>query len=176
MHENLRLKPLTIDDAERLADLADNGNIARFLRDIFPQPYTSQDARQFISFTQSKSPLENFGIFENDIFCGVIGAHPYDDIHRHSAEMGYWLGEPFWNKGITTGAVSLMLDYCFDTVGYKRVQAIAFDSNPSSMRVLQKNHFQKEGIMRQHIYKKGIYYDAHLYAILKEDYQAIKKV
>jgi RimJ/RimL family protein N-acetyltransferase len=162
-------------NAEQLAELADNIKVAQFLRDIFPHPYTLQNAHQFIAFTKIKVPLENFGIFENDHFCGVIGAHPHDDIHRHTAELGYWLGEPFWNRSIMTKAVSLMLQYCFDVVGYKRVQAIAFDSNPASMHVLEKNQFQKEGVMRKHIYKNDVYYDAHLYAMLDEDYQAIKK-
>lgn len=173
MIHQVQLKKLRIEDAAALSKLADNHRVSQFLRDSFPSPYTVEMAEGFIPMTLTKDPTENFGIYLDDKFCGICGAHPYDDIHRNSAEIGYWIGEPYWGKGIMTKAMRLLISYCFEQVGYKRVQAITFDNNVGSMRILEKNGFIKEGIMRKHIMKANKYYDAHLYSMIDTDYHKL---
>lgn len=173
--EDVSLIHLTMDHTHGIAQLANDPGIAMFLRDIFPSPYTLEDAVALIHIVESRDPLENFGIGYKGKLAGVIGAHPHHDIHKHTAELGYWLGRPYMNRGIGTLAIGLMLHYCFDIVGYLRVQAITFENNPRSMRVLEKNAFKKEGIMRDYIIKNNNMYDAHLYALTEADYRNIKR-
>ena len=173
MNREVKIAKLSMDDAPKLAQLANNPSIAGFLRNIFPSPYELKDAEWFIPMTLSKDPTENFGIYLNEHFCGICGAHPFDDIHNRTAEIGYWLGQPYWGQGIATIAIQQLIKYCFETVKYSRIQAITFDNNIGSMRVLEKNALIKEGIMRKHIYKNGVYYDAHLYGITDDEYRTL---
>lgn len=170
---SVELRPLHIDDAPALSRLADNPKVSQFLRDYFPSPYTVKDAEEFIPMTLTKDPLENFGVIYNDTFCGICGAHPYSDIHRHTAEIGYWIGEPYWGKGIMTKAMSHLIKYCFEEAQYTRIQAITFENNIGSMRILEKNGFVKEGVMRKHVIKAGQYYDAPLYSLIDSDYDRL---
>ena len=173
MNREITIAKLTMEDAPKLSELANNPAVAGFLRNIFPSPYLLEHAEWFIPMTLSKDPTENFGIYLNEQFCGICGAHPFNDIHYKTAEIGYWLGEPYWGQGIGSIAINLLLNYCFEKVKYSRVQAITFDSNIGSMRVLEKNGFIKEGIMRKHILKNGQYYDAHLYGMTDDEYMKL---
>lgn len=152
--------------AELLQQLADNYNIARNLRDVFPHPYAIDDANDFIENAIQGSIPHVFSIFNNDEFIGVGGITVKTDIHRNSAEVGYWLGEPYWGKGYATEAVRLLTDYAFN-IGMIRVFAGVFAHNKASQRVLEKAGYQLEAIHRSAITKYGEIMDEYLYAVIK---------
>ena len=151
---------------ERLVFLANNKKVWDNLRDYFPFPYRTADAESFIHAVKEQAPQMSFGIFFRQELCGVISLVPQEDVYRNNAEIGYWLGEPFWNKGIGTLAVKLITSYGFRQLNLKRIQAGIFEFNKASMKVLEKNGFRKEGIFRQSICKNGQFWDEHRYAII----------
>ena len=160
------LRALNNADEACLAVLANNKKVWDNLRDYFPFPYSIADAQAFIDSTKEQTPQMSFGIFFRQELCGVISLVPLQDVYRKSAEIGYWLGEPFWNKGIGTLAVKLITSYGFRQLNLKRVQAGIFEYNKASMKVLEKNGYRKEGIFRQSICKNGQFWDEHRYAII----------
>lgn len=109
------LRPLLDSDQEVLATLANNKKVWTNLRDALPHPYTSADAAVFIDIVKQETLLTKFTIAYQGHFCGVIGLAPQQDVYWQTAEIGYWLGEPFWNKGIATIAVKLITDYADST-------------------------------------------------------------
>src|SRR5512145_499077 len=132
------LRPWQEEDAPALARYADNPRIAAAMRDRFPSPYTIDDARRFIA--QATGPSGNLflAIEVRDEAAGGIGIHPLDDVYRGTAEIGYWLAEPFWGNGIVTAAVRAILPAAFERTGAGRIQAGIFSGNPASMLVLEK--------------------------------------
>lgn len=164
---SLILRPLQIDDNEDLARLANNKHVWDNLRDVLPHPYQVSDAENFILSIANDDPQLVFAIEYQSKLCGVIGLVMQTDVYRLSAEIGYWLGEPYWGIGIATRAVSLVTDYAFKTLGFHRVYAGIFEYNKPSMRVLEKNGFVKEGIFKQSIIKNGKMWDEHRYAKVK---------
>ena len=164
------LRRLSAEDAEIMANLANNKKIWDCVRDLFPYPYTLEDAKAFINRTEGESPAYTFAIsIQEDKLCGVISLMPNEDVYRVGSEIGYWIGEPFWGKGIATQAVALITKYGFDVLQLERIYAGVFDYNDASMRVLEKNSFVKEGIRRNAVIKNGQIHDEHHYAILRND-------
>ena len=161
----LRLRALRPEDAPALAALANNKKIWDRVRDYFPYPYTEGDARQFIASALESDPPLSLAIELEREFCGVIGLMPQTDVNRKTAEIGYWLGEPFWHRGLATEAVRQMCDYAFG-LGFARLQAAVFDFNTASMRVLEKNGFVREGIFRRSVFKNGQFWDEHWFGKL----------
>lgn len=161
----LVLRSLHPDDAPSLAALANNKNVWDRVRDYFPFPYTVSDAREFIATAQESAPPLSLALEYEGQFCGVIGLMPQTDVNRKTAEIGYWLGEPYWKQGLATEAVRQMCEYGFG-LGFARLQAAVFDFNQASMRVLEKNGFVKEGIFRRSVYKNGRFLDEHWYGKL----------
>lgn len=161
---SLKLRPFQIDDKEDLARLADNKHVWDNLRDVLPHPYQVSDAEHFILSIAHDDPQLVFAIKYQSELCGVIGLVKQTDVYRLSAEIGYWLGEPYWGIGIATRAVRLVTDYAFKTLGFHRVYAGIFEYNKASMRVLEKNGFGMEGIFKQSIIKNGKIWDEHRYA------------
>ena len=104
------------DDAEALARNANNRNVSRNMRDTFPYPYRLSDAREWIDFATTQSPEANFAIASDRELIGGIGITLQSDVNRHSAEIGYWLGEPHWGQGIATAALQAMTDWAFAAV------------------------------------------------------------
>lgn len=166
---NLRLRRFQPDDREALVKLADNPNVARFLAKRFPHPYSAKDADDWINLTQSETRPCNFAIESNGAFVGGIGLVPLEDMHSGTAEIGYWLGEPYWGKGIASQAVELLLPYAFGELLFVRLQAMVFAENHASMRILEKCGFVCEGVLRRHIRKNGIISDAAIYAKLRSE-------
>jgi RimJ/RimL family protein N-acetyltransferase len=160
---NLVLRTLRTEDAERIARLANNKKVWDNVRDQMPHPYALKDAEYFISLSQKNDPPVTFGIEVDDTLCGVVGLQPQSDVYRKSAEMGYWIGEPYWGRGIATAAVGLIAIYGFEQLGLVRIFAGVFEFNLASMRVLEKNGFLKEGISRKAVIKNGQLYDEHKY-------------
>ena len=166
---NIKLKPLHEDDALVIAKLANNRKIWNNIRDAMPHPYKKEDADFFIGSKINEDPCLTFGILANENICGMIGLEVQKDIYRKSAELGYWIGEPYWGKGIASEAVRLIVKYGFEEVGIERIFAAAFEYNIGSMRVLEKNGFVKEGILRKAVYKNDAYLDEYRFAKLKSD-------
>lgn len=162
----LRLRRFHLSDREVLRQLADNPNVSRYLAPRFPSPYTLEDADSWLALTQSETQPLNFAIEWQGQLAGGIGVEPHAGLFTGTAELGYWLGEPYWGQGLMLKAVELLIPYVFNELPFIRVQSIVFAENHNSMRVLEKSGFSKEGILRKHISKNGVVTDAVLYAKL----------
>jgi RimJ/RimL family protein N-acetyltransferase len=152
-------------DAESLAREADNRNIWRTVRDRFPHPYTRADAEAWIDRATSGRPETQFAIDLGTGAVGGIGLELQEDVSRYSAELGYWLGEQYWGRGIMTAAVSRFTGYAFDTFDICRIYAMVFETNPASQRVLERAGYVLEGRLRHAAYKDGRILDQFLYAV-----------
>ena len=158
------VRPWHARDVEALVRHADNVNVAKQLRDRFPHPYTRQNAAEFLQFAAAAHPPANLAIEVAGEAVGGVGFVPGTDIERFSAEIGYWLGESMWGRGIATEAVALVSAYVFDEFGMLRLFAVPFADNAASCRVLEKAGFTREGIMRAASVKFGQPRDQALYA------------
>lgn len=161
---SIKLRPLEKADKTWIAVLLNNKKICDNLRDLIPFPYTEKDAIFFINAMKDGNPATVFGIEYNGECCGVISLIPQKDVYSKSAEIGYWLGEPFWNKGILTTAVRLITEYGFQQLSFVRLFAGVFEYNPASMKVLEKNGYKKEGVFEKSIFKNGQLWNEHRYA------------
>lgn len=160
----ITLRAFREEDADIITPIANNAKIASNLRDGFPHPYTIDDAKIFIENAQKQNPLGLFAIeFEGD-YVGNIGLTLGEDVYRKSAEIGYFIGEKYWGKGLTTRAVKLIVHYGFNDLGLVRIDTGIFDYNKASMRVLEKCGFHKEAIFEKAIFKNGKIIDEHRYA------------
>ncbi len=157
------------EDAPNVAKYANNEKIACNLRDGFPYPYSIEDAYDFIEDCLAKGDKHQCcrAIAINDITVGSIGIFIGTDVYSKSGEIGYWLAEEFWNKGIVTKAIKQMCKYAFENYDIVRIHAQAYAPNLASRKVLEKAGFTLEGIMKNGIYKKGKYLDYCMYALLK---------
>ncbi len=161
------LRSFKTEDALSLSKYADNQKIAEKLRDVFPSPYTFQDAADWIALAISSEPQAHFAIATDDECIGCIGLTLQEDIFSHSAELGFWIGEPFWNKGITTLASKEIIRYAFDELFLSRVFAYTFCENFGSRKVLEKCNMLLEGKLVKGIRKNNVFHDVVLYAITK---------
>lgn len=167
---NIKLRPLHLSDAKRIAELADNEKISRNLRDVFPNPYTLADAENFLKKFTNQDPVTFFGIEYNGEYVGNISLVPGDDVYRKSAEIGYFIGEPYWNKGIVTTAVKLITEYGFNQLGFIRIHTGVFEYNPASMRVLEKCGYTKEGVFRKSVLKQNKIWDEVRYSKINPEF------
>ena len=152
-------------DRESLARHANNPRVAEYLRDLFPQPYTLDDAKQWIDLCLNNKPETNFAIAVEDEAVGGIGIILQTDNYRKNAEIGYWLGEPYWGRGIMTPVLNSMVKYVFQNFDLERIFAGIIQHNGASMRVLEKAGFVCEAVFKKSIYKNGKLYDEHIYSI-----------
>jgi RimJ/RimL family protein N-acetyltransferase len=153
-------------DEPSLAHHADNPNVARHLRDGFPQPYTLRDAAAWIASVRNAAPPMQFAIVVDRHAVGGIGITMQHDIFRRSAEIGYWLGEDFWGRGIMAEAVAAVTAYAFRTFDLAHVFAGVFEGNRASARVLEKAGFALEGRLRKHVTKNGVTMDELVYGAI----------
>jgi RimJ/RimL family protein N-acetyltransferase len=156
------------EDAPALARYADNRRIWLNLRDLFPHPYRLEHAREFIRRVGGLQPRTVFALATPREAIGSIGLSPGQDVHRYTAELGYWLAEPYWGRGIVTLAARAMGEYAFGELGLRRVFAEPYAGNPASARVLEKAGFTLEGRMRAAAFKDGRVVDMLLYAVVRE--------
>jgi len=163
------LRPWRNDDASLLARHADNPRIAACMRDLFPSPYTINDARRFIARATGPSPGLLLAIEVQGKAAGGIGINPLNDTYRGTAEIGYWLAEPFWGNGIMTDAVRALVPVTFDRTALVRIQAGIFSNNPASMQVLEKCGFVREAVHRKAITKHGMVMDEVMYVRFRND-------
>jgi len=166
---NFELKKWHIDYANDVAEYANNKKIADNVRNVFPYPYTLEDARSYITSCAENDELRQLcrAIVINGKAAGSIGIFIRDDIHCKSAELGYWLGEPFWGRGIMSSAVTDLCETAFKHYDIVRVFAEPFAHNTGSRKVLEKAGFELEGVNEKSIFKNGVILDSCIYALLK---------
>lgn len=165
----VKLRPFRHEDAASLALHANNPNIAANLNDGFPQPYTMDDARDFILRMKQDYPAKVLAIEVNGEACGAIGVFPQQNVQRLNAELGYWLSEDHWGKGITSAAVKMILKYAFAHFDIIRIYARPFPFNIPSQKVLEKAGLKLEARIKNGLVKHNTVYDELIYSILKED-------
>ncbi|RQO31020.1 N-acetyltransferase [Taibaiella sp. KBW10] len=165
------LRPWQKTDLDSLLEQANNPNIAQFMTDMFPYPYTREKGLSFIEFATLADPVHIFAIEVNGKAVGGIGIHPQTDIMRKNAELGYWLGETYWGRGIISRAIPQMIVFAFKAFDINRIFAKTFGNNIVSQSVLIKNGFLLEAHMKNTIFKNGRYIDELIYAVRRTDYE-----
>jgi ribosomal-protein-alanine N-acetyltransferase len=148
-----------MDDLPALVRYANNVQIAANLRDRFPHPYTEAAGRGWLEFLQTATPLSVWAIDVEGEAVGCIGLQLQEDVERVSAELGYWLGEPFWGRGITSEAARAVTAQAFDAFSLTRVYALPFADNIGSIRVLEKAGFALEARLPRSAIKGGVIRD-----------------
>lgn len=165
--DNIRLREFQPSDKKRLAELANNKKIWDNVRDFFPYPYTERDAIEFIETCMKENPITTFAVECQKELVGVAGLILQTDIYKKTAEIGYWIGEPHWNKGIATKAVKLLVNYGFEGLKLRRIFSGVFENNKASQKVLEKCGFRHEGIFEKSVLKNSSIIDEYRYAIVK---------
>jgi RimJ/RimL family protein N-acetyltransferase len=165
---NVTLRPVERSDKVIFTQLANNINIWNNVRDEFPHPYTEKDAESFINLCKTTKNAVKFAIDWNGQFVGMIGlSFPQALNYSKSAELGYWIGEPFWGKGIGTKALSEIVKFAFEELNLKRVFANVLDYNKASMKMLKKCGFEFEGIGKSASWKNNQFFDEYRFAKVK---------
>ena len=166
-----RIRKWKLSDAKNLADALSNPKIQDNLRDGLPYPYMEQDGIEFISEMLSADENETFAfaIIVDNIAIGSIGVFRQGNIHKRTAELGYYIAEEYWGRGIMTEAVEQICEYVFDKSDIIRIYAEPFAYNIASCRVLEKAGFQYEGTLRSNAVKNGKVIDMKMYSLLKNE-------
>jgi [ribosomal protein S5]-alanine N-acetyltransferase len=146
-------------DVAALAQIANNKNIADNLRDMFPFPYKKKDAKAWIENVKKQEITNNYCIEVDGAVAGSIGYFQKDDIYRKNVEIGYFIGEEYWGKGIATEAIRLLLEIVSKNCNAVRLYAEVFEHNKASMRALEKNGFYLESIRKKAVIKNGVVMD-----------------
>jgi ribosomal-protein-alanine N-acetyltransferase len=163
------IRSFKLSDVKSMAKYANNYKIFKNLRDYFPYPYSEKEAKDWLNYILSQIPETNFAIATKEELIGAIGFNIQKDVNRYSAEIGYWLAEPFWGKGIAAEALSKLTSFAFSKFELNRIFAGVFEGNTSSMRVLEKAGYKFEARHRKAVYKEGKFLDYFVYSILKEE-------
>ena len=166
-----RIRKWELSDAKELSLALSNRKIQDNLRDGLPYPYTEQDGTEYISAMLSADENETFAfaITVDSKVVGSIGVFRQENIHRQTAELGYYIAEEYWGKGIMTEAVKQICEYVFDKSDIVRIYAEPFANNMASCRVLEKAGFQYEGTLRSNAVKNGKVIDMKMYSLLKSE-------
>ena len=164
-----KIRHWRLDDASGLAEALNNKKILDNLRDGLPYPYTTEEAKDFITaiLEADKKITYSFAITVEDKAIGSIGVFRKDNIHLRTAEMGYYLSEQYWGKGIGTSAVKQVCKYIFENTDIIRIFAEPFAYNAASCRILEKAGFEYEGTLRKNAVKNGVVLDMKMYSIIK---------
>lgn len=167
---SLTLRPWRASDVDALIVHANDRRISQNLRDRFPHPYGRADAEAWIEFASSRPPPHHhLALCFEDVAIGSIGIDAFDDVHRRTGEIGYWLGAAHWGRGYATEALIAMTTYGLEQLDLVRIQAGVFEWNQASMRVLSKAGYQFEGTLRSHVVKDGRLGDVRLYAVIRAE-------
>lgn len=171
MEKEFRLRSWEKQDLSSLVKYADNLNIAENMTDMFPHPYSEAHGTAFIEFANASHSAHIFAIEVDGEAAGGIGIHPQYDIHRRNAELGYWLGQPFWGQGIISRAIQQAVDFAFlHDNEIDRIFARPFGSNTASQKVLEKNGFVLEARFEKTLVKNGELKDELIYALRREKF------
>ena len=158
------LRPWRREDLDSLVRHADNPNVARGLRDRFPNPYTRADGERFLDDAQKPHGEWRLAIEVDGEAVGGVGVRPGQDVHRISAEIGYWLGEAYWGHGIAPAMLTALVPHAMQRFDLCRVSAGVYHDNPRSMRALEKAGFEREGTLRCAAIKHGRLLDLVMYS------------
>jgi len=161
------IRPWRHSDKAALVKHADNRRIWLNLRDVFPYPYTAKDADAWLAHVAEQDPVTSFAIEAAREAVGGIGLLLGGDVYRLSAEIGYWLGEAVWGRGIASAALRAFTPWAFQTFGLERIWAGVFSTNPASMRVLEKAGYAREAVLRSAVVKDGTLLDQVIYASVR---------
>ena len=160
------VRTLRATDAESMAQHANDRRVWAQLRDRFPHPYAVSDAKAFIDLMSREDPCTSFAIVVAERCVGGIGFERQHDVHRLTAELGYWLGCDYWGRGIATQAIVAVTAWAFEALDLQRVFAEPYADNLASCRVLEKAGFTLEGTLRGSAIKDGVIRDQRMYARL----------
>jgi [ribosomal protein S5]-alanine N-acetyltransferase len=160
-----KLRPWRASDLDSLVKFGNNPAIAANMSDMFPNPYTPEKGKAFIDMATQDEPARIMAIEVLGEAAGGIGLHPQQDIYRLNAELGYWLAEPYWRKGIITRAIKQMTQYGFEHLDINRIFARPFGYNKASQTALEKAGFTLEARLKETIIKNGVVQDELIYAI-----------
>jgi RimJ/RimL family protein N-acetyltransferase len=153
-------------DEFRLSEIADNERVSRYMTERFPYPYTIDDAKWWIGRNAAPGGT-NYAIVANGEIVGGAGFEIGEYEKNCSAEIGYWLGEPYWGRGYASAALGVLTEYAFTTHGLRRIYARVFEPNAASARVLEKCGYVREAVMRNAVVKRGNVYNVFLYATVR---------
>jgi len=162
------LRPWHPADADSLVHHANNRKVWLSMRDGFPHPYTLSDALDWIARARAARPVTSFAIVVSGNVVGSLGFELRTDVERYSAEIGYWLGEEFWGRGIATAALKTATAYALKAYKLNRIYALPFSENRASIRVLEKAGYRREGVLRRSAFKNGQFLDQAIYAFVVE--------
>ena len=151
------------DDLDSLVANASHADVSRGLRDRFPYPYTGDDGRAWLARAVDESDRA-WALEIDGQAVGGVSLHPGSDVHRHSAELGYWLGRRYWGRGIMTAVIRAFADPAMEVFRLHRLHAAIYANNPASMRVLEKAGFEREGTQKSAVVKRGELLDLVVYA------------
>ncbi len=165
------LREWRTEDIEVLVKSADNPNIAKNLRNVFPNPYTKKDAEWYVKdcMLQEGERQMTRAIVVDQKAVGSIGIFVKEDVFEKSAELGYWLSEKYWNQGIMSQAISIICREAFEKFDIIRIYAEPFEYNTGSRRALEKAGFTYEGTMRSGVFKNGSVCSYCMYSLLREE-------
>jgi RimJ/RimL family protein N-acetyltransferase len=166
---DVKLRPWSPADAAALALNVNNIKIWNNVRDFLPHPYTLADAEDFIKMaTEREGPARELAIEVGGEACGCIGIEPGFDVERVAVKIGYWLGEPYWGRGIMPEAVRQMCEYTFSEFPETaKIYGDVFDFNKASQRVLEKAGFTLEAVLKKAAIKNGRLVDVHYYSLFR---------
>ncbi len=162
--DDILLRPYTLTDAEVLALIANSATIADNMRDLFPHPYSIDDAKEFITKNINGQIKGVFAIIYKGNLAGSIGLHPQTDVYIKTAELGYYVAEKYWNNGIASKSIAMITKYGFESLHLTRIFAGVFEKNIASMKVLEKNGFVLECVKRKAVFKNAKILDEYYYA------------
>jgi len=161
---DIELRKWEDSDLDQLVALANNQDISKTLSDAFPFPFTPEDGLKFIERAKSTEPTRMFAIVWKGELAGSIGIFPESDYHRKNAAIAYWVGKPYWGKGIATEAIKQITSYGFKTFDITRIWANPFGKNKASHRALEKAGFTLEAVLSKSVYKNEEYQDEYIYS------------
>jgi len=165
---NFELRAWKETDLESLVEHANNYNVAKWLTNQFPFPYTIEDGRKYLCMVRNDNPVKVFAIVIDGRAVGSIGIFPQSDIHEKSAEIGYWLSEKYWRNGVMPEAIRRIVKYGFETFDIVRIYARPFSSNSGSQRVLEKAGFELEARLKDALYKNNELLDEIIYVKFRQ--------
>ena len=162
----IELRELKRDDREWLVRYLNNEQLVRYLASRIPQPYSFEDASWWVEVGSKEGAFVRAITF-NGVFCGVIGVYTKAAEYAHAAELGYWVAQEHWNKGIASKAVADFTELVFATTDIQRLYAVVSAPNLASIQVMNKAGYSLEGILRKSVQKQGQFYDEHLFAKIR---------
>ena len=168
--ERLVLRTSTPNDLYSLMKYGNNKNIAKNMRDRFPHPYTNEAGLHFIKLFEKENPQKVFVIEYNGEVIGATGIFPQEDVYHKNAEFGYWIAEPFWNKGLGTEAAKAMIDYGFKTFPIERIYASVFSGNDASKKIMSKLGLKHEATFHHSVFKFGEFRDEDFYVLWRDEW------